>query len=73
MTAMATGEGTASLRQHVVVVGADSTSVRLVEELIRAGEQLVVVAPSRSIGAVTAAREARVIPTLARSSSNCVS
>jgi Trk K+ transport system NAD-binding subunit len=54
MTAMATGEGTASLRQHVVVVGADSTSVRLVEELIRAGEQLVVVAPSRSIGAVTA-------------------
>ncbi|HWJ52942.1 MAG TPA: NAD-binding protein [Propionibacteriaceae bacterium] len=51
---MATGEGTASLRQHVVVVGADSTSVRLVEELIRAGEQLLVVAPSRSIGAVTA-------------------
>jgi len=31
-------------RQHVLVVGADTTSVRLVEELVRAGEQLVVVA-----------------------------
>ena len=54
MTAMATGDSSVSLRHHVVVVGADSTSVRLVEELIRGGEQLVVVAPSRSIGAVTA-------------------
>ena len=54
MTAMATGEDTVGLRHHVVVVGADSTSVRLVEELTRAGEQLVVLAPSRSIGAVTA-------------------
>lgn len=32
------------LRQHVVVVGADTLSVRLVEELVRAGEQLVVIA-----------------------------
>jgi Trk K+ transport system NAD-binding subunit len=32
-------------RQHVVVVGADTTCVRLVEELVRAGEQLVVIAP----------------------------
>jgi Trk K+ transport system NAD-binding subunit len=31
-------------RQHVVVVGADTTCVRLVEELVRAGEQLVVIA-----------------------------
>jgi Trk K+ transport system NAD-binding subunit len=54
MTAMATGEDTVSLRNHVVVVGADSTSARLVEELTRGGEHLVVVAPSRSIGAVTA-------------------
>ena len=54
MTAMATGDPTATLRHHVVVVGADSTAVRLVEELARGGEQLVVVAPSRSIGAVTA-------------------
>ncbi len=37
-------ESTSSLRQHVVVVGADSTSVRLVEELSRAGEQLLVLA-----------------------------
>ena len=35
----------AGLRQHVVVVGADTTCVRLVEELVRAGEQLVVIAP----------------------------
>jgi Trk K+ transport system NAD-binding subunit len=58
MTAMATGEDTVGLRHHVVVVGADSTTVRLVEELTRAGEQLVVVAPSRSVGAVTAEIEA---------------
>lgn len=32
------------LRDHVVVVGADTTGVRLVEELVRAGEQLVVLA-----------------------------
>ena len=31
-------------RQPVVVVGADTTAVRLVEELVRAGEHLVVVA-----------------------------
>jgi Trk K+ transport system NAD-binding subunit len=31
-------------RQHVVVVGADATTVRLAEELVRSGEQLVVVA-----------------------------
>jgi Trk K+ transport system NAD-binding subunit len=54
MTAMAMGDPTASLSHHVVVVGADSTTIRLVEELTRAGEQLVVVAPSSSIGAVTA-------------------
>jgi Trk K+ transport system NAD-binding subunit len=54
MTAMATGDPTATLSHHVVVVGADSTTVRLVEELTRAGEQLVVVAPSGSVGAVTA-------------------
>ena len=35
----------AAPRQHVVVVGADTTCVRLVEELVRAGEQLVVIAP----------------------------
>ena len=33
-----------ALRQHVVVVGADTTTVRLVEELARGGEQLVVLA-----------------------------
>ena len=32
-----------ALRQHVVVVGADTT-VRLAEELVRSGEQLVVIA-----------------------------
>src|SRR5215210_724734 len=58
MTGMATGEDTVGLRHHVVVVGADSTTVRLVEELARAGEQLVVVAPSRSIGSGTAEIEA---------------
>jgi Trk K+ transport system NAD-binding subunit len=31
-------------RQHVVVVGADTTTVRLAEELVRSGEQLVVIA-----------------------------
>ena len=51
---MAPGDSTVGLRQHVVVVGADSTSVRLVEELTRAGEQLVVVAHGDPIGAVTA-------------------
>ena len=30
--------------QHVVVVGADTTTVRLAEELVRSGEQLVVIA-----------------------------
>lgn len=30
--------------QHIVVVGADTTAVRLVEELVRGGEQLVVLA-----------------------------
>src|SRR3954454_2315166 len=58
MTGMATGEDTVGLRHHVVVVGADSTTVRLVGELARAGEQLVVVAPSRSIGSGTAEIEA---------------
>ena len=32
------------LRQHIVVIGADTTTVRLVEELVRGGEQLVVLA-----------------------------
>ena len=32
------------LRQHVVVIGADTTSVRLVEELTRGGEQVLVLA-----------------------------
>lgn len=32
------------LDQHLVVIGVDSTAVRLVEELVRAGEQLVVLA-----------------------------
>ena len=63
MTAMATGEDTVGLRHHVVVVGADSTSVRLVEELARAGEQLVVVATSRSVGAVTAEIQACLLYT----------
>ena len=31
-------------RQQVLIVGADTTTVRLVEELARAGEQLVVLA-----------------------------
>lgn len=33
------------LDQHVVVVGSDSTSARLAEELIRAGEDVVMIAP----------------------------
>jgi hypothetical protein len=47
MSAMAEQEpgAEAGPRQHVVVVGADTTCVRLVEELVRAGEQLVVIAP----------------------------
>ena len=36
------------LQQHVVVVGADTTTVRLVEELVRSGEQLVVIAHGES-------------------------
>ena len=43
---MAQSDPMATLDQHVVVVGADNTTVRLVEELTRAGEQLVVVTPS---------------------------
>ncbi|MET0693518.1 MAG: NAD-binding protein [Propionibacteriaceae bacterium] len=35
------------LRQHVVVVGADTTAVRLVEEMVRAGEHLVVIGHGR--------------------------
>ena len=38
---------------HVVVVGSDSTTVRLVEELVRAGEQLVVLALHGASAAVT--------------------
>ena len=44
MAAMPLADSTSALRQHVIVVGADSTSVRLVEELSRAGEQLLVLA-----------------------------
>lgn len=44
MTAMLSPEVPADLAQHVVVVGADTTTVRLVEELVRAGERLMVVA-----------------------------
>lgn len=44
----------AELRQHVVVVGADSLAVRLVEELVRAGEQLVVIAHGDVATAVVA-------------------
>ena len=46
------------LDQHLVVIGADSTTVRLVEELIRAGEQLVVVLPSSAPVGVTSELEA---------------
>jgi Trk K+ transport system NAD-binding subunit len=42
---MAQGDPRDALDQHVVVVGADNTTVRLVEELTRSGEQLVVVTP----------------------------
>lgn len=48
----------ASLTQHVVVIGADNTAVRLVEELSRAGEQLLVVASRQSPPDVTAEIEA---------------
>jgi TrkA-N domain len=45
MSAMAEpGTAQHAPRQHVVVVGADSTTVRLAEELVRSGEQLVVIA-----------------------------
>ena len=45
MSAMAEpGTAQHSLRQHVVVVGADTTTVRLAEELVRSGEQLVEIA-----------------------------
>lgn len=44
----------AELRQHVVVVGADSLAVRLVEELVRAGERLVVLAHGDVATAVVA-------------------
>jgi cation diffusion facilitator CzcD-associated flavoprotein CzcO len=42
---MVQSDPTAALDGHVVVVGADNTTVRLVEELTRAGEHLVVVTP----------------------------
>ena len=42
---MAHGDPSALPEEHVVVVGADNTTVRLVEELTRSGEELVVVAP----------------------------
>ena len=38
------GSVPATKHQQVLVVGADTTAVRLVEELVRAGEQLVVLA-----------------------------
>ena len=45
MSAMAEpGTAQHAPRQHVVVVGADTTTVRLAEELVRSGEQLVVIA-----------------------------
>lgn len=44
MAAMAAPTDPSTPRQHVVVVGADTTTVRLVEELTRGGEQLVVLA-----------------------------
>src|ERR687893_413538 len=50
---MAQSDPRAALDQHVVVVGADNTTVRLVEELIRAGEQLVVVTPRSAPGDLT--------------------
>lgn len=49
MSAMAEpGTVQTPLQQHVVVVGADTTTVRLVEELVRSGEQLVVIAHGES-------------------------
>lgn len=44
MTAMTQGAVLGAFGQHILVVGADTTSVRLVEELVRAGEYLVVLA-----------------------------
>ena len=46
------------LQQHVVVVGADTTTVRLVEELARSGELLVVIAHGESPRGVIADIEA---------------
>jgi Trk K+ transport system NAD-binding subunit len=46
------------LRQHVVVVGADSTAVRLAEELVRSGERLVVIAHGENPPAAIADIEA---------------
>ncbi len=43
MTGLAPSASSAA-RQQVLVIGADTTTVRLVEELARAGEQLVVLA-----------------------------
>lgn len=56
----------APLRQHIVVIGADTTCVRLVEELTRAGELLVVLAPGergREVAEDLTALGARVITT----------
>jgi voltage-gated potassium channel Kch len=56
----------APLRQHIVVIGADTTCVRLVEELTRAGELLVVLAPGergREVAEDLTAFGARVITT----------
>lgn len=39
---------------HIVVVGADTTTVRLVEELVRGGERVVVLAPGTPEGGVMA-------------------
>ncbi len=44
MSAMTADRAVDGLRQHVVVIGADTTSVRLVEELTRGGEQVLVLA-----------------------------
>lgn len=46
--------GSSEPRQHVLVVGADTTSVRLVEELVRAGELLVVLAHGQRDASVEA-------------------
>ncbi len=45
MSAMTPSGGTSDgLRHHVLVIGADTTTVRLVEELTRGGEQVIVLA-----------------------------